>query len=507
MALLMDADGEQFSIVEATGVLSFDAPPNYEAPTDVAFTDAANSANDNAAGNNEYIVIVTATSGTDDRELTQTQTITVTVTDVDEAPGVPATPTIAEATLNSLKMQWTEPDNTGPAITAYDVRYIFSSESDADKTDDNNWTLKEGVWTSTVDGPLAYTMDNLAHSTSYDIQVRAENDEGTGEWSDSGVGMTIQNHAPVFAEVSPITVAENSTAAIVTVSASDADADDSITGYGIVEDADGAQFSIVKATGVLSFIAAPNYEVPTDVAVTNPVNAAGDNEYIVIVSRRRVGRMLVSLTATQTVTVTVSNQLGEAPEPPAIPTIAEATLNSLKMEWTTPDNTGPSITAYDVRYILTSESDADKADDNNWTLQEDVWTSSLGGPLAYTIDDLTHSTSYDIQVRAENEEGIGEWSESGVGMTAQNQVPVFADISPLSFEENSTAAIVTVSASDADSEDSITGYGIVEDADGSQFSIVEATGVLSFKTAPNYEDPEDVQFTDAANSTNGQCGG
>ena len=503
--IVEDADGSQFSITDA-GVLTFKVAPNFEVPTDVAFSDPTNPAYDSEAGDNNYIVIVSAMSGAGARVLTVRDTLTVSVTDVEEPPDQPAAPTLAEATLNSLRVQWTAPPNKGPGITAYDVRYILNSASDADKENDDNWTEVEDAWKSDMHTEFAYTISPLTQNTSYDIQVRAKNEEGTGEWSDSGVGMTAQNHAPVFAEVSPITVAENSTAAIVTVSATDADADDSITGYGIVEDADGAQFSIVKATGVLSFIAAPNYEVPTDVAVTNPVNAAGDNEYIVFVEATS-GEDARVLTATQTVTVTVSNQLGEAPEPPAIPTIAEATLNSLKMEWTTPDNTGPSITAYDVRYILTSESDADKADDNNWTLQEDVWTSSLGGPLAYTIDDLTHSTSYDIQVRAENEEGIGEWSESGVGMTAQNQVPVFADISPLSFEENSTAAIVTVSASDADSEDSITGYGIVEDADGSQFSIVEATGVLSFKTAPNYEDPEDVQFTDAANSTNDNAAG
>ena len=53
----------------------------------------------NAAGNNEYIVEVRATSGTSPRVLTATQTITVTVTNVGgEAPSAPSAPTISSVT-------------------------------------------------------------------------------------------------------------------------------------------------------------------------------------------------------------------------------------------------------------------------------------------------------------------------------------------------------------------------------------------------------------------------
>ena len=69
----------------------------------------------------------------------------MTVSDVDtEAPGVPAAPTVAQATFNSLKVAWTAPDNTGPAITAYDVRHILTSASTSDKTDDTKWTVADG---------------------------------------------------------------------------------------------------------------------------------------------------------------------------------------------------------------------------------------------------------------------------------------------------------------------------------------------------------------------------
>ena len=74
--------------------------------------------------------------------------------------------------------------------------------------------------------------------------MRAENDEGTSGWSDTVAGMTQANVAPVISSASTISVSENSTADIVTVSASDADTGEDIESYGIATGADGDEFSI-----------------------------------------------------------------------------------------------------------------------------------------------------------------------------------------------------------------------------------------------------------------------
>ena len=79
----------------------------------------------------------------------------------------------------------------------------------------------------------------------------------------------------MIASISPITVAENSTAAIVTVTATDSDSDDDIESFGIVDGADGDQFSIVPETGVLTFTTAPNYEAPADVLVSRSFKWSG----------------------------------------------------------------------------------------------------------------------------------------------------------------------------------------------------------------------------------------
>ena len=103
-AITGGADGSKFNIGETTGMLTFEVPPDYERAADVASTDPLND-----AGNNEHIVVVTATGGTGDRALTAEQTITVTVTDVDEPPEAPEAPMVRVASSTSLDVTWTAP--------------------------------------------------------------------------------------------------------------------------------------------------------------------------------------------------------------------------------------------------------------------------------------------------------------------------------------------------------------------------------------------------------------
>ena len=73
---------------------------------------------------------------------------------------------------------------------------------------------------------------------------------------------------------------------------------------------------------------------------------------------------------------------------------------------------GADITAYDVQYIETS---ADGSVDANWTVEMEAWTPGSGS-LDYRITELEIGTEYDIQVRAVNSAGVGDWSATRVGM-------------------------------------------------------------------------------------------
>ena len=100
-------------------------------------------------------------------------------------PGAPTITTPITAGADSLTVAWSAPsDSGGPAITAYDLRYIQTS---ADETVDANWTVVEDVW-ATGSGPLTYTITGLAGTTQYDVQVRGVSSVGKGAWSTAVTG-------------------------------------------------------------------------------------------------------------------------------------------------------------------------------------------------------------------------------------------------------------------------------------------------------------------------------
>ena len=212
------------------------------------------------------------------------------------------------------------------------------------------------------------------------------------------------NRLPTFTSAETFSVVENTpaTTAVGTVTATDADSQDSVTGY-TLSGADSAKFSITTA-GVLTFAASPNYEAPGDIVSTTPANDAGNNEYIIVVTATS-GSGARQTTATQTLTITVTD-VNEAPGQPAPPTVTAvaATPTSLSVSWTAATNTGPAIT-YNLRYRKSSEAS---------------WTSSTyaGTATNTTLTGLAPGTSYEVQVLAKNREGDGPWSEAGTGRTA-----------------------------------------------------------------------------------------
>ena len=310
------ADRSRFSIGRTTGALVFNAAPNFESPADLASSDPVN-----AAGNNEYLVVVTAKSGTGAREMSAQQSITVTVLDVNEPPVIPA-------------------------------------------------------------------------RSTFDV------DENT-----TGVG---------------------------TVVARDVDARDEVTSYEITDGADRSRFLIGRTTGALVFDAAPNFESPADLASSDPVNAAGNNEYLVVVTAKS-GTGAREMSAQQLITVTVRN-VNEPPGRPAAPTLSASTSTSLTVAWTAPGNLGaPDITGYDLQYMETSEISFRNGPQNQ------TGTSA-------SITGLEAGTEYQVQVRSSNAEGDSRWSES---LTASTQmadpVNLSLSLSDAQISENGGSAAITAS--------------------------------------------------------------
>ena len=440
------ADQSAFSIGAASGVLTFRSAPNFEDATD-------------ADTSNTYVVVVRATSGTGARAKTADQTITVTVTDVDgEAPGVPAAPTVSSASVSSVTAAWAAPANAGPPITDYDYRYRVKSTP--------GWTEV----TNTTSTALSATITGLAEDTEYEVQVRATNDEGTSGWSDPGSASTDANAAPAFTSSATFDAAENQTAA-GTVEASDSDAGDSVTGYAIQGGADQSAFSIGAASGVLTFRSAPNFEDATD--------ADTSNTYVVVV-RATSGTGERLKTADQTITVTVTDEAGEAPGAPATPTVSSASVSSVTAAWAAPANAGPPITDYDYRYRV-------KTPQGSWT----EVTNTTSTALRATITGLagTRSTRCRCGRPTTRARATGPTPRAAVRRTrTRRRVHLVGDVRR-GGEPDRGGDGRGVGQRRRRQRDGLCDPGRRGQRQSSRSS--GASGVLTFRSAPNFEDATD----------------
>ena len=192
---------------------------------------------------------------------------------------------------------------------------------------------------------MSVTISGLETDIEYEVQIRAKNDEGESDWSDSGrgsTGSTEANAAPRFTSTATPTVPENQTF-VLRVEAEDDDSQDSVTGYKIVGGADQGQFDrmSMSSTGDLRFRIVPNFEAPQDVQSATPSNAAGNNEYVVVV-RATSGTGDRERTKDQTIVVTVTDETNERPGTPNAPSVSAASQTSLDVRWLEPENEGPA---------------------------------------------------------------------------------------------------------------------------------------------------------------------
>ena len=324
-----------------------------------------------------YAVVVTVSDGTVD----VSHSLTINVSDENEPPDAPEAPTVTGASSTSVTVSWTASDTTGrPAITDYDVQY--RAAGDADWTD----ASYDGTTTNT-------TISSLSPGTTYDVRVQATNAEGTGPWSATGSGATSATSAPVFSDqATTASVDENSAdgTAVVTITATGADGD-TIT-YSL-DGASDAVFDIGSSSGAIT----------VQVDAGSALDHEGTPSFTATVTATDSN----NATATHEVTIDVTD-VDEPPDSPEAPTVTGASATSVDVRWTAPDNTGrPAITDYDVQYRAAGDAD---------------WTDAGydGVTTATTIASLTADVTYDVQVKAKNDEGASGWSATGTGSPNHN---------------------------------------------------------------------------------------
>ena len=187
------------------------------------------------------------------------------------------------------------------------------------------------------------------------------------------------------------------------------------------------------------------------------------------------------------------------PGPPTIDSV-EAVDDSLVVAWTVPEQTaGLPVTGYDLRHIRT---DDDETMDSNWTVAEDVWTAAAGDALEYAIDGLALRERHDVQVRATNDWGKGEWSAIATG-TPGNAPPTFTEGSATnrSIPENSPAFSYIgnpVLATDADGDTLTYTLG---GADAGPFDIDAANGQITVGAATTLDYETQTTYTVVVTAT------
>ena len=295
-------------------------------------------------------------------------------------PGKPDPPTLTASFPLTLRIQWTAPENSGSTpITGYKLQY-----------GKDGGQLEEyfRVFTDTET-----TFRSQPPGTDFEIQVRAINNDGTGEWSNSAFGLVQPNKLPTFDEASPVRSYAENTVAGQNIGEPLFVTDDYIGHVGIafsLEGTDAENFNIVKVLGRRG-------QLQTKEGVTYDYET--NNVYSVTV--KAVDPQGGSATVDATIELT---DVDEPPNKPGTPKVEASTLTSLTLIWTAPDNTGkPAISSYDVQYRIGS---------GNFTV-----VNYDGTDTRATVGSLNANTDYELQVRAINDEGAGEWSDSATGTT------------------------------------------------------------------------------------------
>ena len=411
--------------------------------------------------------------------------LTINVTDVLEPPEKPSAPRVTTTSGSgwSLEVTWSDPRNTGPSITSYQIRYRKTGDSSLawqQWPPDNTNVTGRSVKITTIDtAPDNTEQVHLAPSTQYEVQVRALNGEDDStfanatNWSASGRGTTGKgNRRPAFDSddaVVKLEVEENTRSGQNVGDAVEAtDADKNSLTYTL--EGPGKDSFTITSSGQIKTRASLNYEERDKYALTVKVD-----------DKQRKDNSI----AAKPVTITVTDR-EEAPSAPSAPKVTgiPGSTDSVRVTWDEPKNAGPPITHYRLQYNVVGNSNS---------------IDHLDPPVgnadrSAVITGLTAGTRYQVRVRAHSDEGHSDWSSSGTGSPnpdQENRAPAFSGgARTFSVAENTSPGADVgdlVAALDQDGDTLIYALEGV-DADSFDIIVTNRAGQIQTKAALNYED-------------------
>ena len=316
-------------------------------------------------------------------------------------PDAPAAPTVSVGN-GQIGLLWSAPNGNGLAITQYYVEYRACTATD--KTCDENPTWGNWIERRFAATSITATITGLINGTKYQARVRARNANGVGLWSEPA------SSTPLAAPSTPTGLALEIGHMELVVSWNKPPSHGSTINNYVV------QYRDCTATRK-DCTSSPKWSQTWE-----SEEVARDDTTVTIDGPTDDG--LKNGTAYQ-VRVRANSSTGNSgwsqiksavpAAVPAAPVVNNPTPDDrqLRVDWEQPDDRDSTIEHYELAYRACAATDADPTVKNcgsnptwgNWRLHGDV-----GASLSRIITGLTNGTTYQLRVRAENENGWGPWT-------------------------------------------------------------------------------------------------
>ena len=381
------------------------------------------------------------------------------------APGIP-TITGVSARDGALEVTWLAPGVGTADLQHYDVRYILSSATDKA---DAHWTVETNAWSPSTGGDPRYEIDSLLNDSGYDVQVRAVNSAGTGDWSATSTGTPAasRNAAPSFptTPIGVFSVDENSPRVNVGAPVRAIDPEGDRLTYRVSTTYD-PFFTIDGSTGQIRTRKPLDHEAsPTRIV-----------SVMVTDSRDSSGAFDISIDATTLVTVTI-NDVNEAP----VITAGDGRAPISRVwfgEIYFPDWTHTFGARDPEGDVLTWSLEGEDRDD--FTLAGPALTLT-GTPDFESPADRNRDNVYHITLRL-SDGSLSQTHDITIWVSDVDEPPTITGPTSIDVMENSSDAVATYVATDPEGGAVI--LSLTGD-DAGHFSL--AGGVLSFATTPDFE--------------------
>ena len=460
-----DPDGALFQI-DSAGNLSFINAPDRENPLDTG-------------GDNNYVVTVTAKDGATGNTVATQYNFNVTDLN-DTAPAITSSATVG---VNENSTAVTTVTSTDPDLTGGPTTYSISGADFALFNIDTN----TGVLTF-IGAPDYETPGDAGANNVYNITVTATDGINSSNQNMIITVNDLNDNSPVITSLATASVSENQTAAY-DANATDADTVGGPITYSIVGGLDQSLFSIDSSTGVVTFIAAPNFEAPGD--------NGNNNVYDIVVEAKDAGGNL----DTQAVAITVTDVNDNGPVFTSLATATVAENQTAVLTATTSD--ADTVGTIPATFSITGGADAAK-----FAITSGGILTFISAPDFEAKADVGGNNVYDVQITANDGTNTTVQNVAVTLTDVNDNAPVFTSPTTKIANENQTA-VMTVTTTDADTVGTIPAtFTITGGADMALFGIT-AGGVLTFNAAPNFEAPADsggdgtydiiVTATDGAN--------